>query len=146
MKDLVKDGRVIKEKSGKRDWSFLIHAGVLCHNNYDRSDNILMDMWAEDDWNGIIFHISSEMLNDASLFQVGDLIVQAMEAGERKGYGRDSWLLVPPAEYKAACARHLDAHFRGELVDPSDGKPHLAGALFACYAMLVHKKIGESRE
>ena len=53
-------------------------------------------------------------------------------------YGRANFraIGVRASIYKDAAARHLDAWFEGEEVDPDDGVPHLA-AVLACIAIIV---------
>lgn len=57
--------------------------------------------------------------------------VQAvLEAGARK-YGDDNWRMVAnaPTRYFDATMRHLFAYRLGEVVDPDDGRSHLAHAI-----------------
>lgn len=131
------DGVVIKHREGKRQWELLTEPQVIVP---DRSFQLtvaeaLWDAWCKRDWQVMLYTIKDEILNSGSWFDIGDLIVQALEVGQRKGYVADSWKLVPAEQYIASCSRHLKAHCRGELLD-KDGIPSIAGACFACYALL----------
>jgi hypothetical protein len=68
--------------------------------------------------------------------QVG-LVVKVLTRGAKR-YGEDNWQQVKSARrrYMAACVRHLIAWWRGEVLDPDDGLPHLAHAI-CCLLFLM---------
>lgn len=55
---------------------------------------------------------------------IAKVLTVAIESGK---YKRDNWKYVEDAEfmYKCAMLRHLCAYMRGEIIDPTDGLPHL---------------------
>lgn len=57
-------------------------------------------------------------------------VAKVLEFGERK-YGADNWKHVENAKrkYIAAARRHLNAHQRGERLDPESGLTHIAHAI-----------------
>jgi hypothetical protein len=65
--------------------------------------------------------------------------VDVLGFGAQK-YGAHSWRAVPGARerYFAACIRHLHAWWKGEMLDPESGLPHLAHAL-CCVLFLLSK-------
>lgn len=75
-----------------------------------------------------------------------DAYVRVLTFGARK-YAPDNWRKVPNlrARYFAAAMRHVMAWWRGELLDPETGEPHLAHAI-CCLAFLCELQIegGES--
>lgn len=64
-------------------------------------------------------------------------VARVLTFGAEK-YGRDNWRLVENAEtrYLDATLRHINAHQRGEAVDPESGESHLAHAVCSLMFML----------
>lgn len=67
------------------------------------------------------------------------IIADVLTFGANK-YGRDNWQRVPNFEvrYMDACLRHINAHRRGEELDPESGLPHLAHAT-CCLMFLLQQ-------
>lgn len=64
-------------------------------------------------------------------------VAKVLTFGAEK-YGRDNWRQVENAEtrYLDAALRHINAHQRGEAVDPESGESHLAHAVCSLMFML----------
>lgn len=65
-----------------------------------------------------------------------EAVVAVLRSGAGK-YAADNWKHVPDARrrYFAAAIRHLVARWRGEVIDPEFGHPHLAHA--ACCVLFM---------
>lgn len=57
-------------------------------------------------------------------------VAKVLEFGARK-YGPENWKMVPGAKrrYIGAAERHINAHRRGELLDPETGLHHISHAI-----------------
>lgn len=68
-------------------------------------------------------------------------VARVLTFGAEK-YGRDNWRQVESAEtrYLDAALRHINAHQRGEGVDPESGESHLAHAVCSLMFMLELKE------
>jgi hypothetical protein len=70
-----------------------------------------------------------------------EAIVKVLTYGACK-YAPDNWRHVEPCNtrYYAACMRHLEAHRKGEQIDPESGLPHLAHAI-CCLVFMLTKEL-----
>ena len=59
------------------------------------------------------------------LFEMGKILT----FGIKKGYKESSWMQVDPSKYIDAMSRHLNEHFKGNLIDPESNELHLSHAL-----------------
>lgn len=77
----------------------------------------------------------------ASLVPSGTLqaIAEVMQAGIDGGHVEGDWAQHPYMVYYDALQRHLDAFFRGALIDPKSGKPALDHALASLAILRWHK-------